>query len=274
MALLPGKPSASVEPAAMPATPEIAIPEPVAQASEQQGVQLAAPVAPTSDQLTEGVPQIAPPRDISDVAGEFLRGRQDAELERLLESAQANIASQAPAGIPKVAPPAGGVPDGPWPMPGGPPQTRTALRPERPFTPADPNKPHSWMAEFLDLWTYGPAGVAARHLAPNAMEFFDDVMVPDFRRGIIAAPKQVLGGVRDSVQNTINALDDMFTWIAKNSGALNLESDAREALGFARLPDDARLRPTLPEVGKSDVVTGQLVRGASQFLSGFVAGRR
>jgi len=100
----------------------------------------------------------------------------------------------------------------------------------------------------------------------------------DIGRGITEAPKQILGGVRDAA-------------FAGMTGIAAFDEWASDALGFPKLqitnPDtgeiDLRIlsaseadqaKVSLPEVDAAKTVTGGLVRGVSQFLTGFVGGQK
>lgn len=100
----------------------------------------------------------------------------------------------------------------------------------------------------------------------------------DVARGATEAPRQILGGMRDAAQAALNLGD----WLADNLesvaplGGFQLFNEKGE---FApdRIPaGDPRLAPaktgvTLPAVKQPTTVTGGVVRGVSQFLTGFVA---
>ena len=80
----------------------------------------------------------------------------------------------------------------------------------------------------------------------------------DIGYGSFEATAQVIGGVRDAVQETMEAVDSFAEWL--NDEFINLRLVEKEK----------QLRFDLPEVGEAETVTGGLVRGISQFLTGFI----
>lgn len=89
-------------------------------------------------------------------------------------------------------------------------------------------------------------------------------VVKDVARGATEAPRQILGGVRDAAQATIDFAD----WI---TGAADNElipiKDGVE--GKPVKAGDKSVKVELPKVKPADSVTGGIVRGVSQFLAGF-----
>lgn len=80
----------------------------------------------------------------------------------------------------------------------------------------------------------------------------------DVGEGLLEAPRQVLGGARDAWQEAAEGLESLATWLGDATGL-------RPFSGFASADE----RP-LPEVGDADSTTGGMVRGISQFLTGFL----
>lgn len=68
--------------------------------------------------------------------------------------------------------------------------------------------------------------------------------------------EQILGGVRDAVQNTFNALDDFAVWANENIADLSQY--------------EVQLFEELPDVSEPDGTGQQLVRGVSSFITGFI----
>lgn len=100
--------------------------------------------------------------------------------------------------------------------------------------------------------------------------------VKDIARGIMEAPRQIVGGVRDAAQAAI----DLGDWIADKAeeiaplGGVQLFNDKGELKPEYIPPGDPRISPDktgvkLPKVKEAKSATGGLVRGVSQFLTGF-----
>jgi hypothetical protein len=79
----------------------------------------------------------------------------------------------------------------------------------------------------------------------------------DLARGTVEAPRQIVGGIRDAAQATIDFAD----WLT------GIDKTQFETGG--KTLDYKDVKRDLPEVKKPKTVTGGLVRGVSQFLAGF-----
>ncbi len=78
----------------------------------------------------------------------------------------------------------------------------------------------------------------------------------DIGRGLLSeAPKQILGGIGDAVNETLDMTKDMSDWLDTHVANLGGE------------PGESKIR--LPEVDQPATKTGGIVRSVSQFLAGF-----
>lgn len=98
-------------------------------------------------------------------------------------------------------------------------------------------------------------------------------VISDLFRGTFESPAQLVGGVRDAVQETFNALDGMSQWLNEIPGspewfAEQLGSSTREET----LGEESR--EILPEVPEAATVTGGVVRSLAQFATGFIPALR
>ncbi|MGB1304007.1 hypothetical protein [Pseudoalteromonas marina] len=99
--------------------------------------------------------------------------------------------------------------------------------------------------------------------------------------GVIEAPRQVLGGVTDAIQEVVFAADDLTSGIShalSDAGipdTIQIFNEDGE-LDFDLLTRSEALKKTdkigdiLPDIDNPRTVTGGLVRGISQFLTGFI----
>lgn len=83
----------------------------------------------------------------------------------------------------------------------------------------------------------------------------------DLMGGLVEGPRQVIGGARDAVQNTLQALDSMAMWLDENVGTPEL------------LKGDVG-RIDMPQVDEPSTVTGGAIRSVSQFVTGFIPALR
>lgn len=88
-------------------------------------------------------------------------------------------------------------------------------------------------------------------------------VVRDIGRGLVEAPKQAVGGVLDAISNTAVAFDDFATWMNEKAPALNW---------FGLEPGKFRegAESSEPAIDQPASVTGGLVRGTAQFLTGLI----
>lgn len=99
----------------------------------------------------------------------------------------------------------------------------------------------------------------------------------DIGVGITETPSQVLGGVRDAVQETYNALDGIANYYNEVDAFSSTEEELGNKLrGMAERIPDARISSEedepaqLPEVPEAESTTGTFVRSLSQFVTGFL----
>lgn len=95
----------------------------------------------------------------------------------------------------------------------------------------------------------------------------------DLAKGVlIEGPTQVLGGARDAIQSTMEAMDSIDSWLAQ----VPLSPDwIAEQLGLptvsgAKAEVVATGEADLPEVPEATTFTGDAVRSISQFVTGFI----
>lgn len=83
----------------------------------------------------------------------------------------------------------------------------------------------------------------------------------DLGRGVIEAPRQILGGARDALQETLETVDAMGNWL--NENVLDLSQAGEVDIGEG-----------LPGVKAPASTTGGMIRNVSQFLTGFLGGKK
>ena len=88
----------------------------------------------------------------------------------------------------------------------------------------------------------------------------------DVASGVIETPRQVLGGVRDAAQETIELAGSLGEWLDENVVDLGQLSD----IGVGEEGEALEL----PTVDAPRSTTGGLVRGLAQFLTGFAGGSK
>lgn len=108
----------------------------------------------------------------------------------------------------------------------------------------------------------------------------------DILHGIGESPSAVLGGVRDATQNAMDGVAAAGDYLTKKlpdflRGGLVGDKDGIRLLGkeeYDKFREKAGTKGKsgigFPEVGQPDTVTGGIVRGVSQFLTGFIAAGR
>jgi hypothetical protein len=91
----------------------------------------------------------------------------------------------------------------------------------------------------------------------------------DVARGAIEGPTQAAGGFFDAVKETADAVSDFNTWLEETVGP----NPVSEAAGALAEPVGLAIE-LLPDIEEPVTTTGALVRGASQFLTGFMGSGR
>ena len=99
-------------------------------------------------------------------------------------------------------------------------------------------------------WLMGGAGAVAKEVGG----------------GLAELPSQVVGGARDAAQAAFNLIDYLGDTLAQGAAAVGLESQERAD----QLSAETNM-PQLPEVREATTTTGGLIRGVSQFLTGYAA---
>lgn len=104
----------------------------------------------------------------------------------------------------------------------------------------------------------------------------------DMAEGVLETPSQILGGAAEAVNETMSLIRDIGDWANENIVDLGhivyTGEDGLEHLSTdefkARFASDAefyeRDRDYVPETPEADSVTGGIVRGISQFVTGFI----
>ena len=109
-------------------------------------------------------------------------------------------------------------------------------------------------------------GAMPAAVPPPGMMGKAGAVLSDMGSGVVEAPRQVVGGVRDATQSAWNAQFGLLQWMRdKGVPLLNYGPDGVSVGTGGQQP-----RATLPSVSDAESVTGGLVRGISQFLTGFL----
>lgn len=103
-------------------------------------------------------------------------------------------------------------------------------------------------------------------------------VVKDVAGGIIEAPGQIAGGVSDAINATINAAEDFFDWQeAVDLGKITFADGefqgvlSKEELAQLEFDRGEKFQPLqIPTTHDPRTTTGGVVRGVSQFLTGFL----
>lgn len=114
-----------------------------------------------------------------------------------------------------------------------------------------------------------PQGVSGPGLARRA--------VGDVARGITEAPVQIVGGVRDAAHGALSGIAAFDQWASDALGLPKLQILNDEGAFDPRLlsaEEAGEAEVLLPDVREPTTVTGGMVRGVSQFLTGFVGGSK
>jgi hypothetical protein len=98
----------------------------------------------------------------------------------------------------------------------------------------------------------------------------------DIGKGVIEAPRAILTGVRDAYQNTIDLAKDVGDWTNQYLPAIQVTGPgaprivtADERKADPSLPASLADSVVLPTVAPPKTVTGGLIKGVAQFLTGF-----
>lgn len=131
-----------------------------------------------------------------------------------------------------------------------------------PQQPAQDGVPHGSTYQTLPD---GGMRVEIAHEEPKVSDQIKDV-AKDVGRGILETPRATVGGVRDAAQAAIlDPINELAGWLEEKMplGSIKVGADGisheKGAQGFE-----------LPDVPKPDSVTGGLVRGVAQWLTGFL----
>lgn len=94
----------------------------------------------------------------------------------------------------------------------------------------------------------------------------------DFIRGVIETPRALFKGARNAAQETLDLADDAADWLDDHIplGGIHVGTDGVDFLNSEELRDARTVLETeLPDLNEPQSVTGQMVRGVTQFLAGF-----
>jgi hypothetical protein len=104
-------------------------------------------------------------------------------------------------------------------------------------------------------------------------------VVKDVGRGAVELPRAVAGGTRDAAQNTFDATGDLWTWMRDKLGLPDLTIGTEGITYYSRAELAERKRQgepdsltnlQLPDIEDPKSVTGQMAKGVTQFIVGFV----
>lgn len=102
----------------------------------------------------------------------------------------------------------------------------------------------------------------------------------DVGRGLLETPRNIAGGARDALQEMSETLQSLTSWAkdAPGPGIVWDDESGIRLLGPTEWkkwkeanPESVGTLPELPDVRDNESVTGGMVRGVSQFLTGFIA---
>ena len=96
-------------------------------------------------------------------------------------------------------------------------------------------------------------------------------VISDIGRGVTEAPRAVLKGVRDALQETVDLTKSLSDWMDENVGTITIGSEGINAYSPSEVKEKGPAKgvPDLPDIRKPETVTGNMVEGISQFLTGF-----
>ena len=134
---------------------------------------------------------------------------------------------------------------------------------------------------------------AQKRIDPKMQALIADMMTPEAPQGVPApaAPKPVVppvkppegpgfwkeakravvGGIRDAVNQTVNAIDQGATWMDNNVMDLRPSSASFGKTGGAAVPHKAGLQNVVPEAAANESAGGKIARGLVQFAVPFTA---
>lgn len=117
-------------------------------------------------------------------------------------------------------------------------------------------------------------------VAPEPVEDEEDErgVLGDIGAGIMEAPGQIVGGALDAAEGALGGIAAFDEWASDRLNLPKLQLFDPESGEFdleLLSPEEGQeAKVMLPEVGEADTVTGGLVRGMSQFLTGFAGGAK
>lgn len=91
----------------------------------------------------------------------------------------------------------------------------------------------------------------------------------DVARGVSELPTQIVGGVRDAVQEALDSTYSLSQWLEENVLALGTVDNPKFVPG-GEMPAQKPAEVTTPEVKPAESVTGNIGRKVTQFVAGFV----
>lgn len=130
--------------------------------------------------------------------------------------------------------------------------------------------PFSLLTTMANAGEIGDNAIASRtaERAAERAKWMDTgkAVASDIGKGIVEAPRQIIGGARDAVQAAMNGVGALGDWLNENVADLDALVGLKPAAG------QTTQMPKLPEVKQAESVTGGVARSVAQFLTGFVGG--
>jgi len=105
--------------------------------------------------------------------------------------------------------------------------------------------------------------------APKAEE--SSGFLADVGEGIVEMPLQTIGGFADAVNETLDLTKELGDWLNENVvdlGGVVINEDGISLASGEEIAKEGNIQ--IPTTDKADSVTGGLIRGVSQFVTGFV----
>ena len=126
-------------------------------------------------------------------------------------------------------------------------------------------------AVLADMMTEeAPQGAPAAAPAPKPV--VPPVKAPDGPGFFKEAKRAVVGGIRDAVNQTINAIDQGATWLNNNVIDTRDGSPTKWAVGASNIKQQGpQLQNVVPETAANETAAGKIARGITQFAVPFTA---
>lgn len=99
-------------------------------------------------------------------------------------------------------------------------------------------------------------------------------VVGDIATGIGESPGAVVGGAIGAAHELADSIDSAGAWVAETAANAVGDTATAKNIADARAKGETALASWIPEAAPSKSVTGNVIQGISQFVTGFVAGGR